>query len=203
MRLLSFSDFLTWPEGTLFCKYDSGAFHTVAFKDRSIERGDPVGEADEPLYIDYFYLEFVPPMNLPTDILETVMDTAETHPEGKLEDFYEMPGRDGTFDDDCKYLVWEPEDIGHLVGRLLEQKLPAKVLAKIHRQLEGALALAISQEFEPGDRVTVHSTRYPDGEAGFVGAVSFELETGQIPVWLTKHERCELLFADNVTKTDG
>lgn len=120
MKALTFEQFLTWPSGTLFVKCERGAFHTMGFKGTSIERGDPVGEADEPLYIDFMYEEIIPPLNLCTNELEEYQELIDKHAVTgeSLPDIDELPARDGTFDHDCIFLVWEEADIQRLIGRL-------------------------------------------------------------------------------------
>jgi hypothetical protein len=131
MRIIDHETFLALPEGVLYCKYD-GAFETPAFKGASI----PGGPDDERPFIDFMYMELIPPMNLDTSGKERVLDAVEADPEGRLEELFQMQGRDGCFDWNQKYLIWEDGDVMELrdkLDRALSEDLP-DVLTKDQRE---------------------------------------------------------------------
>lgn len=106
MKIVNRKDFLAMPEGTLFCKYTPCFFDDISIKGES-------------LINDFFYQQLVHPIAKDSGELFALLDSAEQSGETITNDLY-CEGRDGCFDDDQMFLIFEPKDLLDLIRRLAE-----------------------------------------------------------------------------------
>lgn len=92
MKIINLNDFLEMQEGTLFCKYGRGDLDKLCIKGKSLYASR-----------DFFYTELI---NTPTNDQLIWPDNIE------LEFF---SGRDGEFDEDVYYLVFNECDVKNIV----------------------------------------------------------------------------------------
>lgn len=105
MRIVNREQFMKLPENTLFAKYHPSVFGQLAIKGESWER-------------DFLVQEIV-------DAIEC-KDTGEycekvdgaQHNGDSIRFDFNCQGRDGYFDDDQLFAVWEQEDVRQLIERL-------------------------------------------------------------------------------------
>lgn len=109
MRIVNRAEFITMPEGTLFSKYEPCFFEHIQIKGESIifENGD-----------DYMYQDIVDATDHDgtADMFEKY-DRAEKEGASIGMDF-NCQGRDGCFDKDQLFAVWEKRDVKALIRRL-------------------------------------------------------------------------------------
>ncbi len=103
MRVVTRKTFLTLPAGTIYCKGVPWAFDGLCIKDDSLEN-------------DWIYLDMAGPSardsGEATDILDKSLETGASF---ACEDAF---GRDGCFDEDAVFLIFEPADLWTLRGRI-------------------------------------------------------------------------------------
>ncbi len=105
MKIVNRAAFLALPAGTLFSKYQPCVFGDLCVK------GETIGES-----VDFFYQTITDAID--TGIyVETVLHHAEKDGSSLAMDF-NCQDRDGMFDDDQLYAVWEREDVTGLITRL-------------------------------------------------------------------------------------
>lgn len=96
MRVVNRKTFLMLPPGTIYCKGVCWAFDGICIKDDSLEN-------------DWIYLDMAWPSAHDTgeavDLLETSLKTGSSFP---CEDAF---GRDGCFQDEAVFLVFEKDDL--------------------------------------------------------------------------------------------
>lgn len=120
MRIVSRQEFLSMPSGTVFMKFpaqpkddsskDFGYDGVIAIKE------DTVGE--DFVVQDLFPLfEGVNDSSEWADIILSMLEGEKSPP---LD--YECTGRDGLFDIDQLFLVWEREDLNRLIDRLIKAR---------------------------------------------------------------------------------
>lgn len=113
MRIINLQEFLKLPEGTLFHKWGDGKY-TGSFYEMAV-KGESLGTRDFcVLGLDYV---------LDDDESQTIIDYCETTGEAFSFD-YDMWGRDGCFENNQKFAVYEAGDIKKLVT-LLRRCVPA------------------------------------------------------------------------------
>lgn len=105
MRIVNRKAFLALPAGTIYCKGVKWAFDGICIKDDSLAN-------------DWFYLNMAWPAAHDTgaavDYLETSLEDGISF---ACEDAI---GRDGSFDDDAVFMIFEPADLWQLRGRIDE-----------------------------------------------------------------------------------
>ncbi len=111
MRIVSRAEFLTLPAGTVFSKYKPSVFGDLQIKGASNA------------YNDFWYQQIVDSLDCEGsheffDLLEESEKTGRS----LLMDF-ETETRDGMFDDEQLFSVWEREDVMSLINRLLQAVL--------------------------------------------------------------------------------
>lgn len=105
MRIVNRTQFLALPAGTLYAKYQPCVFEDLCIKGDSLEN-------------DWFYQDIVGAISSHdsgdfTDKLERARVDGESLPM----DFY-CQGRDGCFDSEQLFWVFERQDVGALICRL-------------------------------------------------------------------------------------
>jgi hypothetical protein len=107
MRIVSNPEFLTLPNGTLYCRYESPNLGPVEIK------GDSSDEM-----CDFLFQELVQTA-LVGDAFDKYM--REGNPVGKKFDLYEGDcwGRDGEYDEEAMYAIFEKKDITQIIEKLL------------------------------------------------------------------------------------
>lgn len=105
MRIVNRKQFLELPEGVLFSKYAPCYFENIMIKGESLPN-------------DFCYQQIVDAVkchdsNEYGDILDRACETGES-----FDLDFCCQGRDGCFDEDQLFAVWEQKDIGALMARL-------------------------------------------------------------------------------------
>lgn len=101
MRIVNLDQFLAMPSGTVFSKYQPECFDGLAMKGESIHDAR-----------DFFYFDIAEPVPDSVDL-----ERAEQSIESFDLDFH-IQSRDGCFDDDQLFAVWERSDVRALIERL-------------------------------------------------------------------------------------
>ena len=111
MRIVDHKTFLAMPAGTVFSKYSPGAFDSLAIK------GETVGT------IDFFVQEIESAVD--ADHSGDLYDKLEAaqHKGASLSMDFNCEGRDGLFEPEQLFAVWEKADVEGLIARL-QQCLP-------------------------------------------------------------------------------
>lgn len=106
MKIVDRKTFLSLPAGTLFSTYQPCVFGDLRIK------GDSIGE------IDFFYQPITDAIacNDSSEFAEK-LDAAQASGASLSMDF-DCQGRDGMFDADQLFAVWEPADVAALIARL-------------------------------------------------------------------------------------
>lgn len=108
MRIVSRNEFLSCPHGTMFSKYRDVVFDSLCIK------GDSTGN-------DFWYVSLAESVDC-EDIVEVMIDRKS----GQVFRFdFECYSRDGLFDSDQLFAVWDSEDVLNLINIL--KKLPIKI----------------------------------------------------------------------------
>jgi hypothetical protein len=107
MRVVDRKTFLTLPAGTIYCKGIQWAFDGLHIKDDSLEN-------------DWIYLDMAWPNAFDAgDAVDILQRSLATGSSFECEDAF---GRDGCFNDDAVFLIFEKGDLIALRGRI-EQAL--------------------------------------------------------------------------------
>lgn len=114
MRIVDRATFLAMPPGTVFAKYEPTGITT----DLGIMEG-AMGEdfVEQPLSLFWFEGH--------TDDSGTHMAALcamEANPDMSLPVTFDFAGRDGCFDQDQRFAVFEPHDLDALIARLIEAR---------------------------------------------------------------------------------
>lgn len=100
MRIVNREDFLKLPPGIVFSKYEPHIFEPTEIKCVSLESDNH--------FIDYIFQELVAPID--------AENWEEKQTSFSLD--FECTSRDGMFDPDQLFAVWEKEDVLGLIERL-------------------------------------------------------------------------------------
>lgn len=103
MRIVNRKDFLALPAGTIYCKGVQWAFDSLSIKDDSL--------ANDWIYLDMAW----PSAHDPGEACGLMSQSLETGSSFPCEDAF---GRDGCFDEDAVFLIFEPADLWTLRGRI-------------------------------------------------------------------------------------
>jgi hypothetical protein len=105
MRIVNREAFLALPAETLFSKYEPCVFEDFCIK------GDTLGN-------DFLYQSITDAINCESsEAFNDALERAEVKKESLSLDF-DCQGRDGCFDADQLFAVWEKADVEALIGRL-------------------------------------------------------------------------------------
>jgi hypothetical protein len=150
MRIVSKQEFYKLPQGTICAKFEPDIFGEPFVKLDTwydIEDTDP---------IDYLYIP-----------LWGMVDAQDTYKEGKIlhealtnktsfKMDYDCSMRDGLFDEDQYYAVWEPEDIQGVIDILERAKRgdggESDQKRKLEYESEHSLGIRGNQEVRPADQ---------------------------------------------------
>lgn len=107
MKIVNLDTFLALPAGTLFAKYAPCAFEDLCIKDDSIMAAR-----------DFFYQDIVGAIDAAdsgkwSDLLFESQETGKS-----ITMDFECGGRDGCFEPDQLFAVWERQDVQALIARL-------------------------------------------------------------------------------------
>lgn len=113
MKIVNRSTFLAMPPGTVYAKYEPCIFEEMCIKGETLFH-------DDGRPFDWFYQQIVDAVdafdsNEWSDRLERSRLTGESVPMN-----FDIESRDGCFEDDQLFAVWEPADITALITRLQE-----------------------------------------------------------------------------------
>jgi hypothetical protein len=107
VKIVDRAAFLAMPKGTVYAKYTPSYFNDLAIKDDTLTGGT-----------DWFYQDIIGSIycNDTGDFCDQ-LDASQVDGLSVRMDF-EALGRDGLFEKDQLFAVWEPEDVRGLIGRL-------------------------------------------------------------------------------------
>jgi hypothetical protein len=112
MKIVNRAAFLAMPAETLYAKYTPCVFEGMCVK------GDTIYAADGKA-IDWFYQQIGAEAIAAHDSGEWVALLEESELTGKsLNMDFECQGRDGYFEDDQLFAVFDKQDVAQLIGRL-------------------------------------------------------------------------------------
>lgn len=106
MKIVNLKTFLALPEGTIYCKYNQSSFGDLCIKYDSSSFGD-----------DFVYAAVMDIDSESGEDLWDKLDLAEKEGIAFPLDF-EQTGRDGLFDPDQLFAVWEKTDVVNFIGKL-------------------------------------------------------------------------------------
>lgn len=110
MRLVGFKEFMSLPEGTVFAKYSPCVFEGTCIK------GDNCMEGQ-----DFYYSDLSTGFhNCGTDMMYDLALVMEASPEFRSPLFFSSQMRDGIFDEDQLFAIWDKSDITTMIARLAE-----------------------------------------------------------------------------------
>lgn len=106
MKIVNREEFLEYPEGTLFSKYEPCIFGDLCIKGDSLTN-------------DFWYQEINSSIKCNdsgefSDILLSAQETKES-----IEMDLDIEGRDGLYDENQLFAVWEEKDVKALIDRLM------------------------------------------------------------------------------------
>ena len=114
MKIVKKEDFLKLPIGTLYSEYEPDMIHGLFIKQESVEgsRGH---------FIDYFFIDLV--ACVPSQGADSrIVFLTEKLSTGESFDVIYEGKRDGVFDDDQLYLIYEEKDVRDLLAQVLHVK---------------------------------------------------------------------------------
>lgn len=95
MKIISRAELMEMPSGTLYCRYTPDTAFGLYQKGETLRRDDDSS-------VDWYYSSLLPEFDLHRHRM--VFDASEC--------------RDGFFDHDARYVVYEPEDVAQLLGAI-------------------------------------------------------------------------------------
>jgi hypothetical protein len=104
MKLVNRGTFLRLPIGTIYSKFEPCIAGAPQLKDETILN------SEETRGIDWFYQDLVEP-----NLMENMIDLISSTGRADLDDAGQ---RDGCFDEDEFYLIWQPKDLQQLIANL-------------------------------------------------------------------------------------
>jgi hypothetical protein len=113
MKIVDLPTFRALPENTLFSKYEQCCFGHLSIKGETLPTDFLSQELSDPIAGENSH-----------EIVDTLIRATKTGESIKLD--LNSQGRDGLFDRDQLFAVWEPEDVRSLINRL-QQCLPPSV----------------------------------------------------------------------------
>lgn len=123
MKIVDHKTFLALPAGTLFSKYTP-----ISFGDLSIKGDTLPGDVGD--FVSLTLSDAVDHTSS-ADLMDK-LDAARTESASMPMDF-DAGSRDGMFDADQSFAVWEPQDVFALIARLQSTLPGAEALAEKHR----------------------------------------------------------------------
>ena len=107
MKIVNREEFLKLPENTLYTKYEPCVVEDLCIK------GETWGN-------DFLVQDITLSVKSTSEHeWDVILELAEI--EGSSFDMdFDIEGRDGMFDDDQLFMVWEPKDVKQLINRLLK-----------------------------------------------------------------------------------
>lgn len=111
MRIVDRKTFLSMPNGTVYCKFDPAIFRDMAVKEGVI------GESSDFLYQDLTPAQFEGDRGS-EDHFDTLLAMQESGKSAALE--FNCTSRDGLFDADQLFAVFERQDVERLIACLQE-----------------------------------------------------------------------------------
>jgi hypothetical protein len=110
MRIVNRKTFLSMPEGTLFSKYEPQITDGFGIKGNTLwHQGRPIDFREQDL--------LMPVDCMSSDELMDILDKGERDGDSFAVNL-DCQGRDGCFDEDQLFLVWDRADVEKLIGRL-------------------------------------------------------------------------------------
>lgn len=103
MKIINRSAFLSLPDETLFFKVSKFGYTELSIKGRTVG--------------DDFYVQSLKELNADESIIDTYYTSAETKTSFNLD--LDIQSRDGMFDKDQMFAIYEPVDVTQLINRLL------------------------------------------------------------------------------------
>lgn len=116
MKIVNKKEFYKLPEGTLYSEYDPCIFHSLFIKEATLYNSDR-----DP--IDYVEMDLIGNLDVQNsdEYIDTLDISEKTGNSFKLD--FENYGRNGMYQDDQLYAVYEKEDIEGLIN-VLKQCVP-------------------------------------------------------------------------------
>ena len=111
MKIVNRKDFMEFPRGTLFCEYDPEIFGELLIK------GDTI--VHDGVNADWQYQEIQNSIKGCCSKRSDILDEAEVKGTSFELDLHAL-SRDGCYDDDQMYCIWEEKDVEGLIQRLNE-----------------------------------------------------------------------------------
>jgi len=107
MNILNREKFLALPPGVLFCKYEPCVFGPLCIKDTNCDEND------------FFYLDIANAVdvNSTEDFLDQMTEAKDKGVSVRTN--FDCVSRDGLFDNDQLFAVWESEDVLGLIKKLM------------------------------------------------------------------------------------
>lgn len=109
MRIVDRNTFLKMPIGTVYCKYEPFIFEELSFKQRSIFLLD--GTAN-----DFCYSAIQDSMCNAVDVRHDIENFDQFNANFQID--FDIVGRDGCFEYDQLFAVWDKPDIERLILKL-------------------------------------------------------------------------------------
>ena len=111
MRIVNREEFLKMPQNTVFSKYIPYVFGQLFIKDESIGSDG----------FDFYYSQIADAIDCKSSTdFDDLLDKAKRDSTLSLRMDFEGLGRDGCFEDDQLFAVFEKEDVAKLINRLKE-----------------------------------------------------------------------------------
>lgn len=107
MRIVDRATFLAMPKGTVYTKYDSCNFGDLCVKDETLP-GDH----------DWFYQSTVDAVYAESGVMLLEVLEAARRTGSPVRMDFDVQDRDGLFDQDQMFAVWDPQDVRGLIARL-------------------------------------------------------------------------------------
>ncbi len=105
MKIVSLKEFLLLPTGVVYMKYEPCVFEDLCVKDDSLNK-------------DFFYSNITYDLDCTgcDDFADKLFDAQENKTSVKTD--FDCVGRDGCFDDEQLFAVYEKEDVERLIDKL-------------------------------------------------------------------------------------
>lgn len=155
MRIVNRATFLNMPAGTVYSTFEPLLFGPLAIK------GDTRWhDGNDPARTDFLHQDINAPLALPPGVESSghwldVTDTSLTTGSSIPMDF-DSTSRDGMFEADCLFAVWEPQDVRALILRLHQALTDATPEQTIGNTDEMPTGDAFIERFYSADLMTTN-----------------------------------------------
>lgn len=136
MKIVNKQEFYKLPEGTIYSNYEPCVFDGLKIKQSTIYDGDKP--------IDFFFENLIGNIDAKDSVqlVDVLIEAEENKTSIKLD--FNCCERDGLYDENALYAIYEPGDIEKLVSKLIYTDIE-NIESKLNKSISSQLSLLHSQ----------------------------------------------------------